>query len=987
MHRKTSPLLKILAMLEQQLTLPALVEIMDVPAERVRAALEAFENRGWVRHCEDRNAYRITPEGALAAGRQTDWKECRADVAGALECLDDGRTLDGCSSLLEITNRMLDSSLSGAISLYAFLIRTLKEYDLDAHGDDKNAFFRVTIDVCDISMYLSKFHNDALSLVRKSLLHTEKKDGQIINLLYLLELSLENMAAECDEERMHFMHKKCEDILHEMARNHLQGNAEYFLGMFQFWHGQFGKVMETFDIARKTVLLWNCRFQSELFPLYTSSSAVYLGDLHTAIGILEAARREASLCQNTFKTLWWEAQLAMVLLYANHDEDALELIDHVLALVDPATETKIALWGMRGLSFYLYKRGNIAASYRQMKRLVDTGQKYGVRRLIYSYPWLVEVLLRYEEEGLPRIPGLDLEEEVQRSLRGYNSHLKAAGLRARALLMLRHGEEDRRALLCLQESLALFASVGNPREIACTAHCIRLLEKGERPTSATLRRFLESTPFTPARESPLALLKARLPRADAKGESGGLFERFTDAASRALGAERAALFNISTNRKPVAVATVNISDTEMRIGQISSRVLQYHTAQAGLPLLVDIDEHVCLSLPLRTERHNWLLWLESRYAIDILLSLSQEQIRDVAALLEKTLKQFDSASLSATDGMRPAQQSAAEIVLSDGEAMICGSPAMQRLVSYCTQVGKSDAAILLLGETGVGKDLLARYIHECSGRTGRFIAVHPASIPETLFESEFFGYEKGAFTGAAKLKIGLVEHAHQGTLFIDEAGDIPEAHQVRLLRVLQDHCFTRVGGDKPLHSDFRLVCATNKDLWQEVRNGRFREDLYYRLSVVPVTIPPLRERREDIDRLVSYFVKRYAIRYNKPLPAISEADLHLLREHGWPGNIRELKSVIERAVITETDGELSIDLRELPSRREEQPQEVRQEEFPAEEFFAGLPTLLEFQRRYLEYVLKKTNWRITGKMGALQILDVKRSTLYYWMKKYDLNRP
>ena len=165
MHRKTSPLLKILAMLEQQLTLPALVDILDVSAERVRAALEAFENRGWVRHCEDRDAYLITAEGALAAGQQTDWKECRTDVAGALECLDDGRTLDGCSSLLEIINRMLDSSLSGAISLYAFLIRTLKGYDLDAHGDDKSAFFRVTIDVCDISMYLSKFHNDALSLV------------------------------------------------------------------------------------------------------------------------------------------------------------------------------------------------------------------------------------------------------------------------------------------------------------------------------------------------------------------------------------------------------------------------------------------------------------------------------------------------------------------------------------------------------------------------------------------------------------------------------------------------------------------------------------------------------------------------------------------------------------------------------------------------------------------------------------------------------
>ena len=268
----------------------------------------------------------------------------------------------------------------------------------------------------------------------------------------------------------------------------------------------------------------------------------------------------------------------------------------------------------------------------------------------------------------------------------------------------------------------------------------------------------------------------------------------------------------------------------------------------------------------------------------------------------------------------------------------------------------TDAPVLILGETGVGKEVMARQIHLMSRRSGPFIAVHPASTPEHLFESEFFGHEKGAFTGAIRQKIGLAEMAHQGTLFIDEAGDIPAPMQIKLLRVFQDHRFMRVGGEEERHSDFRLICATNKDLWAEVRSGHFREDLYYRLSVVPLTIPPLRSRKEDIRLLVRFFLDRYSRRYHRDIQQPSERELEALLQYDWPGNIRELKSVLERTVILHQGGRLSFD---LSSHAESKADGTPRQE-PCEELFKNLPTLDELQSRYIQHVLKITNGRITG---------------------------
>jgi DNA-binding NtrC family response regulator len=331
-------------------------------------------------------------------------------------------------------------------------------------------------------------------------------------------------------------------------------------------------------------------------------------------------------------------------------------------------------------------------------------------------------------------------------------------------------------------------------------------------------------------------------------------------------------------------------------------------------------------------------------------------------------------------------------------------PSMRETLSTADRAAPADAPVLILGETGVGKEELARRIHEKSGRKGAFVPVHPASIPEPLFESELFGHEKGAFTGAHRRKAGLLETADGGTLFIDELGDIPPLAQIRLLRVLQDKRFMRVGGVREIHSDFRLISATNQDLKKKVREGTFREDLYYRVAVVPLRVPPLRRRGEDLRRLAEMFYARYAARYQRAVPPLTGEDLDGLCALPWPGNVRELKSFIARAVLLYDDDPSGASSREGPigrAMRENPPERIMQENSPeritretkTRENSDGetvrpdlLPTMRQVQRQYIQYVLTLTRGKIDGEHGALAILGMKRSNLYAKIREYGLDK-
>ena len=315
------------------------------------------------------------------------------------------------------------------------------------------------------------------------------------------------------------------------------------------------------------------------------------------------------------------------------------------------------------------------------------------------------------------------------------------------------------------------------------------------------------------------------------------------------------------------------------------------------------------------------------------------------------------------------------------------SAPLRHIVSQIDLVAPTDASVLILGETGTGKELVAREIHHRSQRRDKpLIRVNCASIPKELYESEFFGHARGAFTGAVKDRAGRFETAEGGTIFLDEIGEVPLELQSKLLRVLQEKRYERVGEDRTRLADVRIVGATNRDLKQEVAAGRFREDLYYRLNVFPIQVPALRERADDIVLLAKHFIELSVKELRCPKPRLTRAGVVKLQSYDWPGNIRELRNVIERAVIISRGGALDFDL-PVTESSPAPPRFRPRESEGAEPEFLTEPELQRRERENLLVVLQKTDWKIKGADGAAELLGVKPTTLLSRIKKMGLMRP
>jgi formate hydrogenlyase transcriptional activator len=308
--------------------------------------------------------------------------------------------------------------------------------------------------------------------------------------------------------------------------------------------------------------------------------------------------------------------------------------------------------------------------------------------------------------------------------------------------------------------------------------------------------------------------------------------------------------------------------------------------------------------------------------------------------------------------------------------LIGSSARFRTVLEEINLVARVDSAVLIQGETGTGKEVIAQAIHNASPRRhNRFVAVNCAAIPGALLESELFGHERGAFTGAVTQRIGRFQAADHGTLFLDEIGDLPLELQPKLLRVLQEKQFERLGGGSSFQVDVRVVAATNQDLWRLVQDGKFRADLYYRLNVFPITLPPLRERKDDIPLLLEYFIERYASKSAKNIKHVDESTLELFKAYDWPGNIRELQNIVERAVIVSDEETLFIDekwLRHTPVASS----------IPGD----GVSVLAEREVEMIEAALAQSQGRISGPAGAAKKLRIPRQTLESKIKRLGINK-
>lgn len=341
--------------------------------------------------------------------------------------------------------------------------------------------------------------------------------------------------------------------------------------------------------------------------------------------------------------------------------------------------------------------------------------------------------------------------------------------------------------------------------------------------------------------------------------------------------------------------------------------------------------------------------------------LADQKIQKALAEIEELKNRLEAENLYLRDQIKVEQRHEEIVGQSDG---------IRRVLLQVEQVAATDSTVLILGETGTGKELIARAIHRLSGRKDHaMVKLNCAALPPTLIEAELFGRERGAYTGALTAQAGRFEAADGSTIFLDEVGELPLELQAKLLRVLQEGQFERLGSSKPISVDVRVIAATNRDLAQAVSEGRFREDLYYRLNVFPVSVPPLRERREDIPLLVRAMVKEFGKVFGKTIERIPTKNMEALKNYHWPGNIRELRNVVERAMILSTDATLVVDLPDRPAMG-----------------ITLLSSLAEMERAHILAVLDRTGWRVRGKGGTASVLGLKPTTLESKMKKLGIKR-
>lgn len=746
-----------------------------------------------------------------------------------------------------------------------------------------------------------------------------------------------------------------------------------------------------------------------------SQSAMYLGRYTLAIGTVESARHSAELAGEKTFSLLWLTHFCFLLLRKGDWDDALNHLDFLFSCTHPIENPKIFSSTVRGLALYHYLNGRLDAAYHILRRETENAIAAGSPHSPFIDPYILDMLYDFKLAGYPEIPRYTFRGTLETLLRSPNRQLRGAAFRVKALC-LRDGKTghwdagEAEPLNLLRQSIGCLASSQDVRELALTRHELaNTLESLGRGDEARPFRMLVSESIGRAAHADMppleiSILATRDRDSDVFSPGvpniGTLFlkeelmdrchdafndvpvrqmlednlQRIVNVAQLELKAERAALFRPSAGGSSVeCAASVNLTRTEMQSPAMRERIAWI--ADCLNKGEGDRDRQaICLSLHVGG-RQPWLLYLDTRFGTGFLTQLKKSELRELARLFAaevRTALRLDDM-LQQEIHWQNAKFNAVTLQKNTGESPIIGE-GLKPFISQVRQVGMTDAAVLLYGETGSGKDVIARQIHLFSQRKGPFVAVHPASTPEQLFESEFFGHEKGSFTGATSQKIGYFEMANGGTLFIDEVGEMPLSMQVKLLRVLQNQRFMRVGGTAEIMSRFRLVAATNRDLRDEVAKGCFREDLFYRLSVVPLRVPPLRERREDIIGLAEAFAESYCQRYGRPPLRLTDAERACLLNYPWPGNVRELKNIIERAVI------LNAPLLELVSPTRSATAGSGAGAFIIPDF----PTIPELEERYLRYVLEQTGGKVCGPDGAESLLRLKRSTIYLKLKKYGI---
>jgi transcriptional regulator with GAF, ATPase, and Fis domain/tetratricopeptide (TPR) repeat protein len=752
---------------------------------------------------------------------------------------------------------------------------------------------------------------------------------------------------------------------------------------------------------------------------------VHLGHFHDAVGYFECLRRIGRRLSHPTLAAASQALLGEILEMAAKGEEATRQFDSAIKLAEQTSNVMAKSIVNLCLSHQKLLKGFPVEATAIFRELIENREARPEN--LVNVPYLQHMLIELHHESGLISPNIYAESMMSWTTCGANAYLKGIAYRLMADEIMKKSNDIAQAQTCLEKSEEFLLKTGDSLQLSRTwIEMAQMALRQENPSTAQVlaKKAYEGFPrpakgLYPAdlrpllkkanKETPPERYKELLNRLMMIFDSNALHENIDDMLERTLkficrllAAERSVLFRIenkSRSQHPEYWVGRNITPLDLQETDFADSLALIHgVIKRKSPMrqqFLKNDQQGdsnsptgALCLPLFRGRDLFaLLYLDNIFLESEFNLLDDPTTERLAEFMSRYIEQ-----LVAFDRIREEQKVFSSVTSSQldkitKEEIIHKSQVMSRLLSQVDQIASTESTVLIQGESGVGKELLAARIHSLSKRkAGPFEIIELTSIPENLLESELVGYEKGAFTGANHQKRGRVELAHNGTLFLDEIGEIPASFQAKLLRIIQEKSFKRLGGIQTLSSDFRLIAATNKDLQTQVEAGHFRQDLFYRLNVFNIVVPPLRDRDEDVVVLAQHFLSKYMQKYQNHNIAMTEEDIGILRAYPWPGNIRELKNVMERAVLLSRNGRLdlgSLQGANIKVAGSMNPQLVEGPDHQPN-LFQNLPTLADMEKRYILHVLDRTGGKLSGPGGASEVLGMKRETLYGRMKRLGI---
>jgi transcriptional regulator with GAF, ATPase, and Fis domain len=848
-----------------------------------------------------------------------------------------------------------------------------------------------------------------LSILQEAMIRARRWSKQTDEALLKMHLAKnEWLRAQYSSALRHF--EQGWSIVKELKDPILLRSATTFSTFFLYWQGRFREAVKWYEKSVPEIE----KYPQGRFPLLAGLTMAqcyaHIGQITQGLGMLDGIRTHCRESGDQHMEALSAVAMGVIMLDMHRIDDVIQYVESAVKQADQLKDEWVQMRGCLILAFAHYLKKKNKRSMKFLNAFLHRSRQLHVT--VEIYPYLMELCWVIDQGRLPQVSGLSLKSEINRMINGENIYMRGVAYRYEALLQRKEGLPPERIIESLSLSLRWLEESGHQIQLARSqmelARQYLSLADEEKAREMTLRASKILYPINEIlipddlrsliknRPQGETLLKEILnlgQQVVAIRDNKELMQQIVSTVNRITGAERGAIFLTEENTHPPRLqlkASKNITSDQISSPNFNSSIkmieevslngkgrIETNEASDLSSLSIDIRSRICVPMILR-DKMVGVLYHDNRILSSAFRESDLELLAYFAALaafaMDNTKAYEETQRLN--QKLKQEKQYYEEQHLQNlhFEDIVGESPPILLLLAQIDKVASTESNVLILGETGVGKELVARAIHRSSGRRQKpFIRVHCSALPESLIPSELFGHERGAFTGASQRRIGRFELADGGTLFLDEIGDLSLEVQVLLLRVLQSKEFERVGGSQTLRSDFRLVAATNRNLEQLAKADKFRLDLFYRINVFPINVPPLRERKEDIPLLVHYFLKIYATKMGKSFQEIPKAEMDKIIHYDWPGNVRELENIIERGSILNSGPlfhvpELGLNHSEFSRMKDD-------------------VTLNGNERRHILWALQKTGWKVRGDGGAAELLKVHPSTLAFRMKKLAIQRP